>query len=72
MTSSPKQRAIIRNWYIDGSDRIKGQVYGHPLFEDGTQVTTSRVVYFDKEAKKAITKNTEYELGSPLIVEKTL
>lgn len=42
--------------------RLAGNVYGHPNFEDGTAVTTSRIV--GKRDGKVITgSGSEYELG---------
>lgn len=44
---------------------FSGVVYGHPNFEDGTQITTSRVskCWRDEEGREFIqTKNTQYEL----------
>lgn len=60
-----KQKARLENWYVGEDDLLHGEVYGHPLFGEGDSVRTSRLVKFDPESKKAITLNTEYELGAP-------
>lgn len=59
------KRPKLENWRLVGGDQIVGQVFGHPKFEDGTEVWTSRVACLDLESGKAITKNSEYELGMP-------
>lgn len=49
-------KVIIKNVKIYpfmGRWRMTGNVYGHPRFDDGTEVTTSRI----EEIK---TRNTEY------------
>lgn len=43
---------------------LSGNVYGHPSFEDGLLVTTSRIVGTDVDRKVVLTKSgSEYELG---------
>lgn len=45
---------------------LGGEVYGHPNFNDGDKVTTSRLVEFDPKGKVAITASgSVYELGAP-------
>lgn len=51
----------LENWYINNVDQIVGQVYGDTRFPDGTVIVTGRVAKWD--GNKAVTKNTEYELG---------
>lgn len=63
---SEKQKARLENWYVGEDDLLYGIVFGHPKIADGTQVSTSRVVSFNPESKKAETLNTHYELGQPL------
>lgn len=66
MSAKTLQKARIEQWYIDQNDSLVGAVYGHPRFEDGTYVRTSRVVKLDKATGEAVTRNTEYVLGAPL------
>jgi hypothetical protein len=54
----------LENWYVNNSDCIVGQVYGDPRFEDGTLVITSRVATLDSDANVAVTKNSNYILGT--------
>ena len=42
--------------------RLSGEVYGHPNFEDGTRVTTSRIVNTSKRIVKTSSGST-YKLG---------
>ena len=60
-----KPMARIEDWFIGPHDLLYGKVYGHHRFPDGTEITTSRVVRFDREKNQAITLNTEYILGEP-------
>lgn len=64
------QRARLEHWYVNSNDELCGDVYGHPKFPDGAGVKTTRVVYWDNEKNQAVTKNTEYSLGTPLSAEK--
>lgn len=44
--------------------QLSGEVYGHPRFDDGTFVVTSRVVDVNKETEIVETySGSEYELG---------
>tara|TARA_Y100000296_G_scaffold28962_1_gene33778 strand:+ start:757 stop:1053 length:297 start_codon:yes stop_codon:yes gene_type:complete len=43
--------------------KIHGEVYGHPDFEDGKEVTTSTVI--KREGRFINTRNTRYHLGYP-------
>lgn len=75
--------ARIENWSIcDTSNdpfmaperrakRLQGNVYGHPSFEDGHPITTSRIVEHDYPSKTVMTVNTVYKLGTidPLYVK---
>lgn len=64
-----RQKARLENWSleespIDPERRVLwGNVYGHPRFEDGTLVRTSRVVEANVEERWAKTLNTDYTLG---------
>lgn len=62
-TELPKQNARLENWYVGEDDLLHGTVYGHPKLPDGTFIYTSRVVSLDKITGKAVTRNTNYELG---------
>lgn len=62
MENKELQKAVIKDFTIaphpaslSGTICIKGKVYGHPGFVDGTEVVTSGI-------KKVITHNTEYTL----------
>ena len=45
---------------------LHGEVYGHPRFKDGAEVTTSRVVEMNPIEKTAVTSSgTHYQLGKP-------
>lgn len=63
-----RDNVIIHAWTLqlspDGHGTvITGEVYGHPNFDNGTLVTSSRLKSFDIERKLAVTENTVYELG---------
>lgn len=45
--------------------RIDGLVQGHPSVRDGERILTSFVLGFILSSNTVITKNTEYELGTP-------
>jgi hypothetical protein len=60
-----KFNARLENWFVGCGDLLFGNVYGHPKWPDGTEVVTSRVVQWDKENNRAVTRNTQYVLGSP-------
>jgi hypothetical protein len=47
------------------SKRLSGKVYDDDRFEEGSIVTTSRLVELNLKSGYALTKNTRYELGSP-------
>ncbi|MCG2643764.1 MULTISPECIES: hypothetical protein [Bradyrhizobium] len=48
---------------------LLGRVTGHPRVLDGTQTTTTPVVWFDRKRRWARTLNTLYKLGEPDGVE---
>lgn len=57
----------LKNWsvYDDGSYHLQGNVYGHPRFDDGDLIDTSRIVsIIDKGDHKEITtqSGTVYSL----------
>lgn len=65
MTMRPKPTVRIENWFIVAG-RIYGKIYGHPLFPDGEEVTTSHLVNKEQicETGQTVeTKNTFYKLG---------
>ena len=60
----------IRDWHTwkpHESLFVTGKVYGNPLFEDGTVVTTSAVKTFDAWNMTIKTKNSTYELKRPAV-----
>lgn len=59
------QKARLEQWFVGEGDFLYGLSYSHPKHEDGTPIRTSRVVIWDRKIGKAVTKNTEYELGEP-------
>ena len=44
--------------------RIKGEVYGNPLFDDGQSVVTSLIIA-TKNGKVVTYSDSQYELGDP-------
>lgn len=72
-----KKKVKIENWYIFSTDnnefrapelklkRLGGNVYNHPNFNDGAQVSTSNIVNINLEEKLVETRNTCYLLGKP-------
>lgn len=66
------QKARLENWSLRGRIAdyklvpvLCGKVYGHPSFEDGTEVTTSYIVDEDIKAGWVQSANTLYTLGEP-------
>lgn len=67
----PKRRALLKEWHISKKDyrsnklwmNLKGTVYGHPSFADGTHVETSPIVYLDAVNGIAETMHTIYILA---------
>jgi hypothetical protein len=66
------KEARLENWLVIGKGEtytppemktmcLAGKVFGHPDFEDGEKVITSRVMH--AEGKKVLTYNTAYILG---------
>lgn len=60
-----KKSVFLTDWFVGPNDLLYGRVYGHPEIPDGEEVSTSRVVEFNKETNTAITKNTKYILLRP-------
>jgi len=66
-----KAKARLEHWEIAPSThRLIGQVFNHPERPDGTWVCTTQLVHVDPDYKRAITQNTEYELGERYMEEK--
>lgn len=42
---------------------LQGEVFGHPRFHDGEQVTTSSIIGKNKRGKVVTMSGSEYELG---------
>lgn len=66
------QKARLEKWSLFASvvdyklvPRLHGEVYGHPRFEDGTEVSTSYIVDEDIKAGWVQSANTLYTLGEP-------
>lgn len=55
----------LLDWFVGPNDLLYGKVYGHPEIADGEEVSTSRVVEWDKETNIVRTKNTKYVLLRP-------
>lgn len=63
----------IQNWSLVFSNpynapeiqtpSLHGKVFGHPKFEDGSNVTTSAVVGITEDGKIKTYSGSEYELG---------
>jgi hypothetical protein len=64
----PKRAATLRNWEVErmGSHalglRLKGEVYDHPKFMNGSRVLTSPLLRLDAVTGQAETLNTVYTL----------
>ncbi len=59
------ENAYLKDWKVVniGNDYLlTGKVYNRPCFDDGTEVTTSKIKVINFEKKICITKNTLYEL----------
>lgn len=60
----PKQTARLENWYVYDSDRVVGDVYGHPRFPDGHHIITSTIDKMSEAESVCETLNTIYTLGA--------
>lgn len=60
----PLYRLVNAKFIYDSSDseRASGNVHGHPLFPDGSEITTSEIVGFEPGHNIIITKNSRYEI----------
>ena len=56
-----KQTARLRNW-VHCTSYLVGDVSGHPLFQDGDRIVTSRLIDFRPDLGIAETLNTVYIL----------
>ena len=56
-----KQTARLRNW-VHCTNYLVGDVSGHPLFQDGDRIVTSRLIDFRPDLGVAETLNTVYIL----------
>lgn len=56
----------LENWHAlvspKGQIHLHGQAYGHPMFRDGEQVTTTPITLIDDHWAES--KNTFYQLGN--------
>lgn len=55
-----KPTAILRNYYIDWSGRLRGTVFDHPCLPNGSSIITSRIV--EDRGATVETRNTIYIL----------
>ena len=46
-----------------GKPKFVGNVFGHPLHEDGKAITTSTIIGYDPETDEFITRSRRYKLG---------
>ncbi len=63
MNEGKPHKGKIKQWFMNpSSDRptVAGFVYGHPVFPDGTFITTSYIV--DIKCDQAETRNSFYTL----------
>jgi hypothetical protein len=61
-----KPRCILMNWHIN-SNRFRtrvlvGEVYGHPMFDDGTKIHTSAVLSLNLKEDECETREMIYDL----------
>jgi hypothetical protein len=61
----------LENWSVYNGCLV-GRVYGHPAFDDGTQIITDSYSRIDTEKLEAYTKNNMYELGEPALNDRTI
>lgn len=52
----------LENWMYVSDSRVRGCVYGHPNYADGTEITTSRITYICGTTIQT-TSGTFYSLG---------
>lgn len=53
----------LENWTLMGNGSLHGQVFDDHRWPDTTWIVTSTVRSLDLVAKKAVTRNSTYELG---------
>ena len=74
-TEKKLQKAQLENWSIrdecgdyfckdSKTLHLRGMVFGHPRFENGTPIRSSLIQTIDVKNCRATTMNTEYELLS--------
>jgi hypothetical protein len=59
----------IDNWSIT-NNRLVGNVYNHPNFDDGEHIITSPITHIDTAIGIARTKSMDYFLGTPVLAAK--
>ena len=65
-----KPKVELRDWVYDAyRSAFIGKVYGHPFFEDGHTVRTTKAKYFTHKENEIETLNTIYVLGSKRVEE---
>lgn len=59
--------ARLENWVVgmpDGHQRLNGDVFGDPRFQDGATITTSPISHV-ANGRVVTMSGSEYELGAP-------
>lgn len=52
----------LERWMYVSDSRVNGRVYGHPSYEDGTVITTSRLIFICGNLIRTAS-GTYYQLG---------
>lgn len=64
MASGPNVRVLIKDWRVVASPEktlhLRGIVFGHKKFKDGSDVVTSEIKGFNVERQEILTRNTIY------------
>ena len=61
-------KGTIKQWRqvdFSGGSYIQGYVHGHPLYNEGQMICTSKIQEFDKDSWQVETLNSRYVLGEP-------
>lgn len=64
MARRPYVRVLIRDWRVVASSEstlhLRGVIFGHLKFKDGSDVVTSEIKGFNPERQEIRTRNTTY------------
>lgn len=64
MASGPNVRVLIKDWRVvalpEKTLHLRGIVFGHKKFKDGSDVVTSEIKGFNVERQEILTRNTIY------------